>query len=69
MVYEIADETRSLGEDEPPRQRNAFEFWYSRSPVKVFGTVLAQLRQTRGIGVTAKLENALESVVYFTVGA
>ena len=65
---EIADETRSLGEDEPPRQRNAAGFWYTARPVKGFGTVLVQSSQKRGIGVAAKLESALESIVHFMSG-
>ena len=43
---EITDETRSLGEDEPPRQRNASGIWYTAGPVKVFGAVLVQSIQT-----------------------
>jgi len=37
---EIADETRSLGEDESLGERDPAGFWYSDDPVKVFGTVL-----------------------------
>jgi hypothetical protein len=53
---EIADETRSLGEDEPPSQRNAAGFWYKAGPMKGFGTV-----ETNATGgVAAMLESALE---------
>jgi len=57
---EVADETGSLGEDEPPGQRNVTGFWHRNDPVKVFGTVLAQSSQEWRIGVAALLESALE---------
>ena len=65
---DVADEARGLGEDEPPGQRNAAGFGYRACPVKVLGKVLVQLSQKRGIGVAAKLESALESIVHFMSG-
>ncbi len=42
LADEIADETRGLGEDEPPSQWDAAGFGHSHDSVEVFGTVLAQ---------------------------
>jgi hypothetical protein len=41
-IHEVTDEMGSLGEDEPPGQRNVARFWHRDGPVKVFGTVFAQ---------------------------
>jgi hypothetical protein len=65
---EIADETRSLGEDEPLCERNAAGFWYRAGQVKVFATVLVQSRVFEVVWIGAKLESALESIVHFMSG-
>jgi hypothetical protein len=57
---EVAEETRSLGEDEPSGQRNDAGFWYSGRPMKVFGAVLVQSMKMQGAGVAVELESALE---------
>ena len=65
---EVADETRSLEEDESLGERDGARFWHSGDPVKVFGTVLVQRMLLPRIGVAVQSESALESIVHFMSG-
>jgi hypothetical protein len=57
---EVADEARSLGEDEPPGQRNDAGFWYSGGPMKVFWYSFGIVDENARAGVAVELESALE---------
>ena len=57
---EVAAETRSLGENESARERDAVGFWYTSDSVKVIVKVLIQSTQSPSIEVAVQLGSALE---------